>query len=79
MSELPRRNYWSTLATEYVSPSTSNVMNGMNRHSVVGQLLRRHASLADESPIPAKRVGIVAIKLRHLIEETVCVEIEVPK
>jgi len=51
-------------------------MNGMARHSVVGQLLRRHSSLADESPIPAKRVGYVAIKLRHLIEETVCVEIE---
>ena len=44
----------------------------------VGHLLRRHASLmANEQLIPPKRVSIVAIKLRLLIEAIVCVEIDV--
>jgi len=49
----------------------------MSPASVVAHLVRRHGSLVDESPIPPKRVGFVAIKLRYLIEATVCVEIEV--
>lgn len=44
--------------------------------SAVGHLLQRHSSLAQASPIPPKRVSMVAIKLRYLIEAIVCVEIE---
>ena len=39
--------------------------------------LLRHGSTVDETLIPAKRVSLVAMKIRYLIETMVCVEIQV--
>jgi len=45
--------------------------------SAVRYLLQRHSSLvANEPSIPAKRVSLVAIRIRYLIEAIVCVEIK---
>lgn len=44
----------------------------------IGHLVHRHASLtAEELLIPPKRVSLVAIKIRYLIEAVVNVEINV--